>query len=59
MALIRQGKLDEAMQRAEEDLQLVRRLGKRIEEGKILNSIGLIALEQKNPRMLKHILKRL
>ena len=49
LALIRQGKLDDAMQQAEEGLQLVRRLGKRIEEGKILNTIGLIALEQKNP----------
>jgi tetratricopeptide (TPR) repeat protein len=37
------------MEQAKEGLQLVRRLGKRIEEGRILNSIGLIALEQKNP----------
>jgi predicted ATPase len=49
LSLIRQGKLDAAMEQAEEGLQLVRRLGKRIEEGRILNSIGLIALEQKNP----------
>jgi predicted ATPase len=49
LALIRQGKLDEAMQLAQDGLQLVRYLGKRIEEGKILNSIGMIALEQENP----------
>ncbi len=49
LALLRQGRLDEAMQQAEEGLQLVSHLGKRIEEGKILNSMGLIALEQQEP----------
>jgi len=49
LALLRQGKLNEAMQQAEEGLSLVRRIGKRIEEGKILNTLGLIALEQKEP----------
>lgn len=49
LALLRQGRLDEAMQHAEEGLQIVRRLGGRVEEGKILNSMGLIALEQKEP----------
>jgi tetratricopeptide (TPR) repeat protein len=37
------------MQQAEEGLSLVRRIGRRIEEGKILNTLGLIALEQKEP----------
>ena len=50
LALTRQGKLDDAMQQAQAGLQLVRRLGKRVEEGEILNSIGLIALEQENPK---------
>jgi predicted ATPase/class 3 adenylate cyclase len=49
LALLRLGELDEAMRQAEDGLQLVCRLGKRIEEGKILNSMGLIALEQKEP----------
>lgn len=49
LALLRQGKLDQAMVQAEEGLQLVRRLDRRLEEGKILNTMGLIALEQKEP----------
>jgi len=53
LALLRQGKLSEAMQQAEEGIQLVRHLGRRIEEGKILNTMGLIALEQKEPASAK------
>jgi tetratricopeptide (TPR) repeat protein len=49
LALLRQGKLDEAMQQSQAGLKLVRSLGMRIEEGKILNSMGLIALEQNEP----------
>ena len=49
LALLRQGKLDEAMQQSQEGLKLVRSLGMRIEEGKILNSMGLISLEQNEP----------
>ena len=49
LALLRQGKLDQAMQHAEKGLQLVRHLGRQLEEGKILNTMGLIALEQKEP----------
>jgi predicted ATPase/class 3 adenylate cyclase len=49
LAFLRQGRLDDALQHAEEGLQIVRRLGRRLEEGKILNSMGLIALEQKEP----------
>lgn len=49
LALLRLGKLDEAMQQTNDGLQLMRQLGKRIEEGKILNSMGLISLEQKEP----------
>ena len=49
LALLRQGKLDQAMQQAEKGLQLVQGLGRRLEEGKILNTMGLIALEQKEP----------
>ena len=41
------------MKHVEEGLQLVRKLGKRIEEGKILNTMGLIALEQKEPASAK------
>jgi tetratricopeptide (TPR) repeat protein len=53
LALLRQGKLVEAMQHVEDGLQIVRRLGRRLEEGKILNSMGLIALEQKEPANAK------
>ncbi len=49
LALMHQGKLDEANRRAQAGLNLARGAGKRLEEGNILNSMGLIALEQKNP----------
>jgi predicted ATPase/class 3 adenylate cyclase len=47
LALLRQGRLEEAMIQAQEGLDLARRLGKKLEEGNILNSMGLIALELK------------
>jgi hypothetical protein len=34
LALLRQGKLDQAMHQTEDGLQLARRLGRRLEEGK-------------------------
>ncbi len=46
-ALFRSGKLDEAMKYALEGLELARRSGKRVEEGKALSSLGLIALRIK------------
>ena len=49
LALLRYGRLNEAMLQAREGLQLVRRLGELLEEGKILNTLGLIALELKEP----------
>jgi predicted ATPase/class 3 adenylate cyclase len=49
LALLRQGKLEEAMKVAEEGRQLAQLYGESIKEGYILNSMGLIAIEQKDP----------
>ena len=46
-ALLRLGRLDEGMQRAEEALKRCRVAGNRKEESRTLNVMGLIALEQK------------
>jgi class 3 adenylate cyclase/tetratricopeptide (TPR) repeat protein/PII-like signaling protein len=43
----RQGRLDDAMQFARTGLGIVQRMGKKLDEGSILNTMGLIALEQK------------
>lgn len=48
-ALFRLGKIDEAMKYAKEGLELARRLRMRLEEGKALTSLGLIALESTEP----------
>ena len=47
--LLRLGRLDEAMQRAHATLNLDRKEGNRREESRILNAMGLIALERKEP----------
>ena len=49
LALLRQGKLDEAMRVATEGKQLAQIYGESVKEGYILNSMGLIAIEQKDP----------
>ncbi|HMD82404.1 MAG TPA: tetratricopeptide repeat protein, partial [Anaerolineales bacterium] len=49
MALLRLGRLDEAMQRAWATLDRDRNVGDRKEECRILTAMGLIALEQKEP----------
>jgi class 3 adenylate cyclase/tetratricopeptide (TPR) repeat protein len=48
-ALLRLGELDEAMQRSQETLIRDQAAGNRKEECRILNVMGLIALEQKEP----------
>jgi len=48
-ALLRLGRLDEAMQRAQEALNRDRNANNRKEEGRALAALGLIALEQKEP----------
>ena len=48
-ALLRLGRLDEAMQRAQESLNRDRNAHNRKEEGRTLAALGLIALEQKEP----------
>lgn len=48
-ALLRQGKIGEAMQRAEATLQIAREAQRQAEEGAALNLMGLIASEQKEP----------
>jgi predicted ATPase/class 3 adenylate cyclase len=49
VALLRLGRLDESMQRAQNTLQRVRSIRNRREEARVLNAMGLIALEQKEP----------
>ena len=49
MALLRLGRLEEAMNRAWETLERDRSAGNRKEECRILTAMGLIALEQKEP----------
>jgi tetratricopeptide (TPR) repeat protein len=47
LSLWRQGRLDDAMQFARTGLGIVQHMGKKLDEGSILNTMGLIALEQK------------
>lgn len=49
LALLRLGKLDEAMEIAKKGLGLAQRLHKRAKEGHIYNSMGLIAFERALP----------
>jgi len=56
-ALFRLGKLEEARQRGMEGLKLARLSGKRVEEGRSLSSLGLIALELKESGMAHHYLE--
>jgi predicted ATPase/class 3 adenylate cyclase len=56
-ALFRQGKLQEAQSRGMEGLTLARFYGKRIEEGRSLTSLGLIALESREPGMAETYLE--
>jgi predicted ATPase/class 3 adenylate cyclase len=48
LSLLRLGELESAMKQARESLALSRHSGMRLEEGKTLNTMGLIALEQKD-----------
>lgn len=56
VALLRLGRLAEAMQRAQHTLQRVLRVGNRKEEARVLNAMGLIALEQKEPAVAEGLL---
>jgi tetratricopeptide (TPR) repeat protein len=47
LSLWRQGKLDDAMQFARAGLGIVQSMSKKLDEGNILNTMGLIALEKK------------
>ena len=49
LALLRQGKLEEAMEVAQGGRRLAQSYGDAIKEAYMLNSMGLIALEQKDP----------
>lgn len=55
-SLLRLGKPDDAMKEAEEGLMRARHSGVRSEEGKILNSMGLIAIELKESEAAKKYL---
>jgi predicted ATPase/class 3 adenylate cyclase len=58
LALLRQGKLEDAMQVAREGRQLARELGDPVKEGYVLVSMGLIAIEQKEPIFAQEYLER-
>jgi predicted ATPase len=57
LALFRSGKLEEAMNYASEGLDLAKRLGRRVDEGKSLISLGVIALESKEPGLAQAYLE--
>src|SRR5262249_46440541 len=48
LALLRLGKLGDAMHRAQNTLNHVRRVGNRKQEARVLNAMGMIAHEQKD-----------
>jgi tetratricopeptide (TPR) repeat protein len=50
-ALLRSGRLEEALSHAVDALALARQTGRRVEEGKALTYLGLIALESKEPAL--------
>lgn len=56
-ALFRLGKLEEAQRYGMEGLELARTYGKRVEEGRSLSSLGLIALELKESGMAHRYLE--
>jgi len=56
-ALFRSGKLDDAMKHAMDGLQLARQAHRRVEEGKALSALGLIAIESKEPGMAQRYLE--
>jgi predicted ATPase/class 3 adenylate cyclase len=56
-ALLRLGNLEEAQKHGEEGLEIARVSGQRVEEGRSLSSLGLIALESKEPGMARKYLE--
>ena len=58
LGLLRLGKLDSAMQVAQDGLQLAQSSAQHLKEGNIFNSMGLIALEQKNPALGQEYFER-
>jgi tetratricopeptide (TPR) repeat protein len=56
-ALFRLGRLDEAQKYGADGLDLARRLGRRVDEGRSLSSLGLIALESKEPGLAQAYLE--
>lgn len=57
VALMRLGKLDEAMQYGTKAFHLAQAAGNRLEEGKALSVMGLITLEQNEPRLAQTYLE--
>ncbi len=58
LALLRQGKLEEAMEIAREGRRLAQQYDDPVKEGYILVSMGLIAIEQKQPFIAREYLER-
>ena len=58
LALLRQGKLEEAMQVAQEGRRLAQLYDESVKEGYMLNAMGLIAIEQRDPGVAHEFLER-
>lgn len=58
LALLRLGRLEEAMEVAMSGVRLAGEIGDRVREGYILNAMGLIALEQRQPTTGKEYFNR-
>jgi tetratricopeptide (TPR) repeat protein len=58
LALLRQGKLEDAMKVAQQGRQLAQLYGDPAKEGYILNAMGLIAIEQKDPAIAHEYLEQ-
>jgi tetratricopeptide (TPR) repeat protein len=56
-ALFRLGKLEEAQKQGMDGLELARKSGRRVEVGRSLSSLGLIALESKEPGIAQEYLE--
>jgi tetratricopeptide (TPR) repeat protein len=53
-----QGEFETAVQRVEEGLEIARKIGDQRGVGRLLNSLGLITLEQKDPTTARHIFEQ-
>jgi len=57
-SLLRSGRSEEALRRANEGLKQMRRAGKTLDEGRMLSSMGLVALEQNDSGAARRYLEQ-